>query len=136
AESIGAAQRLVGVRTTFHGVNPVVMGGGVVRMRRQQLAQNGLGVKLAVAWMPVSFEAVHFFQSQERLGILIVRVAIDQSFHHLPIGSGVIGIVILVLVFRRPDVQLFVIGCMAGERLGLVQRGVLFLLDGSVPRGH
>src|ERR1700722_5846865 len=68
---------------TFHGVNPIVIGGGVIGIVVQQIAQQRLAVKRPGARIPVAVITADQLTCEQQLGLQIVGIAVLERFHLL-----------------------------------------------------
>jgi len=148
-EDGGAREAVLGARAVLDGVDPVVMGGRVVRMRSEDVAQDRLAVELtdlgaAVRGLiPLAQEV-----GEEDLRLEIVRIEVDQRLHLLDepdallclrfgrIRLGLLRILLLPWIERRggADVEALVLARLAAQLDGTVEGGLTFaaLLAGVV----
>src|ERR1700685_1564286 len=103
---------------SFHGVNPIVIGGGVGRIIMQEIAQQRLAVERPRPRIAVAVITADQLTCEKELSLQIVGMAVLECLHLLDEDLRGFLSLLGLLVGTRANVTLLAVGSHRSEFLG------------------
>lgn len=127
ADNLSAVQRGFGVVAAFDGVDPVMVGGGAVRMLGERLAEQRLGIYLSLFGPGAALVSAFEFEGEEEFGVDVLGEAVDDllpKMHVSKRADGSLRVVVFVVFVRLRgfDIKLLVFAGGGRKLVGFFER--------------